>query len=65
MLLLARTDPEAPKHLGIRFFLLDLSGLGVTIQHLVDMADRHHFNQVLSDNVGVSKENMVREENLG
>jgi alkylation response protein AidB-like acyl-CoA dehydrogenase len=66
MFLLARTDPEAPKHRGISFFLLDIKNTpGVDVQPLINMADRHHFNQVFFDNVRVPRGNLVGEENRG
>jgi alkylation response protein AidB-like acyl-CoA dehydrogenase len=57
MLLLARTDPDAPKHRGITLFMLDTSSPGITIQPLWDMTNRHHFNEV--------RQNIVGEENRG
>ncbi|MFQ5880104.1 MAG: acyl-CoA dehydrogenase family protein [Dehalococcoidia bacterium] len=63
--LLARTDPDAPKHRGISFFLLDMKTPGITIQPLVNMAGLHGFNQVFYDNVRIPKENLVGEENRG
>jgi alkylation response protein AidB-like acyl-CoA dehydrogenase len=66
MFLLARTDPEAPKHRGISFFLLDIKNTpGVDVQPLINMANRHHFNQVFFDNVRVPRKNLVGEENRG
>ena len=66
MFLLARTDPEAPKHRGISFFLLDIKNTpGVDVQPLINMAGRHHFNQVFFDNVRVPRQNLVGEENRG
>ena len=66
MFLLARTDPDAPKHRGISFFLLDIKNTaGVDVQPLINMAGRHHFNQVFFDNVRVPRHNLVGEENRG
>ncbi len=66
MFLLARTDPEAPKHRGISFFLLDIKNTpGVDVQPLINMADRHHFNQVFFTDVRVPRRNLVGEENRG
>jgi alkylation response protein AidB-like acyl-CoA dehydrogenase len=66
MFLLARTDPEAPKHRGISFFLLDIKNTpGVDVQPLINMANHHHFNQVFFDNVRVPRRNLVGEENRG
>ena len=65
MFLLARTDPEAPKHRGISFFLLDMKTPGVTVRPIIDMSGFHRFNQVFFDNVRVPKGNVVGELNRG
>jgi alkylation response protein AidB-like acyl-CoA dehydrogenase len=65
MILLARTDAEAPKHKGISYFLLDMKSPGITVRPLVNMAGSHDFNEVFFDNVRVPKENLVGEENRG
>jgi alkylation response protein AidB-like acyl-CoA dehydrogenase len=65
MILLARTDPDAPKHRGITFFLLDMKTPGISIQPLVDMLGRHTFNQVFFDNVRVPRTAVVGELNRG
>ncbi len=65
MILLARTDSDAPKHRGISFFLLDMKSPGITIQPLVDMVGRHTFNQVFFDNVRIPRECLVGEQNRG
>ena len=62
---LARTDPDAPKHRGISFFLIDMRTPGITVRPLVNMADRHHFNEVFFEDVRVPASNMVGEENRG
>ena len=63
--LVARTDPDAPKHKGLSTFILDMKSPGVTVRPLVNMADIHSFNEVFFDNVRIPKENMVGEENRG
>jgi alkylation response protein AidB-like acyl-CoA dehydrogenase len=65
MFLLARTDPDAPKHRGISMFLLDMMTPGVTVRPLINMANMHHFNEVFFDNVRVPAKNLVGEENRG
>src|SRR5579884_1286087 len=65
MFLLARTDPDAPKHRGISMLLLDMKTPGITIQPLVNMAGDHSFNQEYFDNVRVPVKNRVGEENRG
>jgi alkylation response protein AidB-like acyl-CoA dehydrogenase len=65
MFLLARTDQEAPKHKGISFFLLDMKTPGITVQPLVNMGNRHEFNQVFFEDVRVPAKNLVGGENRG
>ncbi|MFN8616226.1 MAG: acyl-CoA dehydrogenase family protein [Dehalococcoidia bacterium] len=67
MFCLVRTDPEAPKHRGISFLLLDdiKNTPGLTIRPLVNMANRHHFNEVFFEDVRVPAKNLVGEENRG
>ena len=65
MILLARTDPDAPKHRGISYFLLDMKTPGITIQPLVQMTGQAGFNQVFFDNVRVPRSAMVGEQNRG
>jgi len=62
---LARTDPDAPKHRGISFFLIDMKTPGISIRPLINMAGQHGFNETFFDNVRVPKENLVGEENRG
>ena len=65
MILLARTDADAPKHKGISYFLLDMKSPGVSIRPLVNMAGSADFNEVFFDNVRVPKEDLLGEENRG
>jgi alkylation response protein AidB-like acyl-CoA dehydrogenase len=65
MILLARTDPEAPKHKGISYFLLDMKSPGVSVRPLVNMANTPGFNEVFFDNVRVPRKDLLGEENRG
>ncbi len=67
MFTLVRTDPEAPKHRGISFLLIDdiKNVPGLTIRPLINMANRHHFNEVFFEDVRVPARNLVGEENRG
>jgi alkylation response protein AidB-like acyl-CoA dehydrogenase len=65
MILLARTDPDAPKHKGITYFIVDMKAPGVTVRPLMNMAGSHEFNEVFFDNVRVPKGNIIGEENRG
>ena len=63
--LVARTDPNAPKHKGISEFLIDMQLAGVTVRPLVDLTGEHHFNEVFFDNVRVPKRWLIGEKNRG
>ncbi len=65
MYLLARTDANAPRHLGISYFLLDMKSKGVAVRPLVTAAGHHHFNQVFFEDVEVPRENLVGRKNEG
>lgn len=63
---LVRTDPQAPKHRGISFLLIDdIKSPGISIRPLVDMNGRHYFNEVFFEDVRVPAANLVGEENRG
>ena len=65
MFMLARTDPDAPKHRGISMLLMDMKTPGISVQPLITMAGDHTFNQEYFDNVRVPVKNRVGEENRG
>ena len=65
MILLARTDPEAPKHKGITYFLLDMKTPGVEVRPLVTMTGAAAFNEVFFDNVRIPRKDLLGEENRG
>ena len=65
MYMLARTDPDAPKHRGISYFMLDMKAPGVTVRPLVTMAGSATFNEVFFENVRVPARNRLGEENRG
>lgn len=63
--LLARTDPDAPKHRGLSTFIFDMKSPGVSVRPLVNIAGMHSFNEVFMENVRVPKENLIGVENRG
>ncbi|MCY4640234.1 MAG: acyl-CoA dehydrogenase family protein [Chloroflexi bacterium] len=65
VLLLTRTDPQAPKHRGISFLLLDIRSPGVSVRPIIDMAWGHEVNETFYEDVRVPVDQMVGEENRG
>jgi alkylation response protein AidB-like acyl-CoA dehydrogenase len=64
-ILLARTDPTAPKHKGISFLLVDMQTPGITIRPLKQISGENEFNETFFDDVRVPVENLVGELNNG
>ena len=63
--LAARTDPDASRHEGISRFIVDMKTSGITIRPLINILDRHSFNEVFFDDVRIPKENLVGQKNKG
>jgi alkylation response protein AidB-like acyl-CoA dehydrogenase len=64
-LLLARTDPDMPKHRGLTMFILDLHTPGVTVRPLHQMNDDSEFNEVFFDDVEIPVDRVVGEVGQG
>jgi 3-oxochol-4-en-24-oyl-CoA dehydrogenase len=62
---LARTDPEAPKHKGITYFLVDMASPGILIRPLREITGDELFNEVFFDDVFVPDEMVVGAVNDG
>ena len=65
MMLLARTDPTAPRHKGITYFLLDMHAPGVTVKPLKQITGDAEFNEVFFENVRVHESQVLGGVNNG
>ena len=64
-LLLARSDPDAPKRRGISYFLLDMRSPGVDVRPIRNSLGDSHFCEVFLDDVVIPEANLVGPENAG
>ena len=64
-ILLARTDPDASKHAGISFFLMDMSAPGVEVRPIRQISGRSEFAELFLTDVEIPAENLVGPENGG
>jgi alkylation response protein AidB-like acyl-CoA dehydrogenase len=64
-ILLARTDPDQPKHRGITFFLVDMRTPGIDVRPLRQISGAYHFNEVFLTGVAVPHANVVGAVNDG
>ncbi len=63
--LLVRTDPEAPKHKGLTYILVDMHSPGVTVRPLRQITGESEFTELFFDNVRVPAENVLGKVNDG
>jgi alkylation response protein AidB-like acyl-CoA dehydrogenase len=62
---LTRTDPDAPKHRGISYFMLRMDTPGISLRPIIQMTDEAGFNETFFEAVRVPASNMIGEENRG
>jgi alkylation response protein AidB-like acyl-CoA dehydrogenase len=64
-LLLARTDPDAPKRRGISYFLLDMRSPGIDVRPIKNAVGESHFCEIFLSDVAVPAAGLVGPENGG
>jgi alkylation response protein AidB-like acyl-CoA dehydrogenase len=64
-LLLARTDPDVPKHAGITAFAIDMRVPGVDVRPLKQMNGDRHFNEVFLTDAPVRDEDRIDDVGAG
>ena len=64
-ILLTRTDPQAPRHKGLTFFIVDMASPGFTVKPLRQLNGDAEFSELYFDNLEVPAENVVGQENGG
>jgi alkylation response protein AidB-like acyl-CoA dehydrogenase len=64
-MLLTRTDPDAPKHKGITFVLVDMASPGIEVRPLVQPTRASHFNEVFLTETRIPVANVIGEINAG
>ena len=64
-ILLARTDPDQPKHRGITYFLIDMHQPGIEVRPLRQLTGEAHFNEVFLTDARVPHHNVLGDVNGG
>ncbi len=64
-ILLARTDPDAPKHRGITYFIVDMKTPGIDVRPLVQITGVADFNEVFLSDVHIPIDNVLGDVNNG
>lgn len=64
-ILIARTDPDAPKHKGVSYFICPMDLPGIEIRPIKEMTGGSTFNEVFFTDVRLPAENLVGAENEG
>jgi alkylation response protein AidB-like acyl-CoA dehydrogenase len=64
-ILIARTDPGAPKHQGISYFICPMDTPGIEVRPIIEMTGAHMFNEVFFTDARIPAENLVGDVNGG
>jgi alkylation response protein AidB-like acyl-CoA dehydrogenase len=58
-ILIARTDPDVPKHKGVSYFICPMDAPGIEIRPITEITGGHTFNEVFFTDVRIRAENLV------
>jgi alkylation response protein AidB-like acyl-CoA dehydrogenase len=58
-MLVARTDPDAPKHQGLTYFIMDMEQEGVEVKPLVQITGEAEFNEIFMEDARIPDENVI------
>jgi alkylation response protein AidB-like acyl-CoA dehydrogenase len=64
-ILIARTDPDVPKHKGVSYFVCPMDAPGIEIRPITEITGGHTFNEVFFTDVRIPAENLVGDLNDG
>jgi alkylation response protein AidB-like acyl-CoA dehydrogenase len=64
-MLLVRTDPDAPKHRGLSYLLVEMRAPGITVKPLRQMTGEAEFNEMFFDDLHVPRANLLGPLNEG
>ena len=64
-MLVARTDPEAPKHKGLTYFLMDMEQDAVQVRPLVQITGEAEFNELFIEEARIPNDNIIGGEGNG
>jgi alkylation response protein AidB-like acyl-CoA dehydrogenase len=58
-MVVTRTDPDAPKHQGMTYFIVDMQSEGVDVRPLYQITGEAEFNEVFFNDVRIPEENRI------
>lgn len=64
-ILIARTDPAAPRHRGLSYFVCDMTRPGIDVRPIVEMSGGTHFTEVFFDGVRLPADHLVGQPGEG